>query len=82
METPLRHLREKSGLTAVELAIELRTSTQHVYALEAGSRNMQTKTAVKLARILAKRLKVKPSKVLAELTQVDSKENAAAVTAA
>lgn len=70
MDSPLRSLREKAGLSAVSMAIELKTSTQHLYALEAGT-NMQMKTAVKISRVLAKHLKVKPSRVLAELTAVD-----------
>lgn len=82
MDTPLRRLRKQTGLSGAAFAAELRIATQHLHALESGETGMQLKTAVKLSRGLAHHLGVKPSKVLAELTQIDKRTAATEKVAA
>jgi transcriptional regulator with XRE-family HTH domain len=82
MDTPFKRLREEAGLTQGEISAELGMATQYFQQIESGKRNPRTDTTVRIARVLAEKLGRTPGDVLAELAQVDSKENAAAVTAA
>jgi transcriptional regulator with XRE-family HTH domain len=77
MVTPLRELRESTGLSAYAFAKEVGITPQYYHNLEQGHTDMRGSTLVKLARGLAGRLKRKPSDVLAELTKADEKETVA-----
>lgn len=74
MNEALKGLRERAGLTQGELANRLGMATQQYQQIESGARNPRMMSTVKIARVLAEALGVKPSGVLAELTQVDNKE--------
>jgi transcriptional regulator with XRE-family HTH domain len=74
MDTAYKKLREKANLTQGELANALGMATQYWQQIEAGKRNPRTDTTKKIAQILAKKLKRKPSSVLAELTQIDEEQ--------
>ncbi len=74
MSSSLKRLREATGLSAYAFAVEVGIAGQYYYRLELGKHDMQTKTAVKVARVLAKHLKRTPASVLADLTQINEKE--------
>jgi transcriptional regulator with XRE-family HTH domain len=74
METPYKRLREEAGLTQGELSALLGMATQQYQLYESGRRQGQTKTTVRIARALAEKLNRPAGEVLAELTQVDEKD--------
>lgn len=74
MDSPLKKLRESTGLSAYAFSKEAGIASQYYWILEQGKTNMQMKTTVKIARVLADKLKRSPSDVLAELTQINEAE--------
>lgn len=70
----IKALRGRANLSRYALAKQTGLSESGLYQIESGKRGAGRETLEALSRVLAKPLKMKPSKVYAELTGLDEKE--------
>ncbi len=67
-------VRERAGLSRYALANLAGMTQSGLYQIEKGKRTASRETLEALSKVLAKPLKMKPSKVYSELTGIDEKE--------